>query len=56
VHDLIAAVGVEPFDVGDLSQVRHLEAMALIMIRALRSGTPALSAFAFLGPDGGEGR
>lgn len=55
-HDLIAAVGVEPFDVGDLSQARHLEAMAIIMIRALRSGIPALSAFALLDPDGGSGR
>jgi predicted dinucleotide-binding enzyme len=32
-------------DIGDLSQARHLEAMAIVMIEALRNGTPARSAF-----------
>ena len=30
---------------GDLSQARHLEAMAIVMIQALRNGTPPRSAF-----------
>jgi 8-hydroxy-5-deazaflavin:NADPH oxidoreductase len=48
VRDLITAVGVEGLDIGDLSQARHLEAMAIIMIRLLRAGIPPLSAFALV--------
>jgi predicted dinucleotide-binding enzyme len=51
VHDLIAAVGVDPVDIGDLSQARHLEAMAIVIIRALRAGAPTLSAFNLMTPD-----
>jgi predicted dinucleotide-binding enzyme len=42
---LIESVGATPLDIGDLSQARHLEAMAIVMIRALRNGTPLRSAF-----------
>lgn len=45
VAPLISAVGGEPLDVGDLSQARHLEAMAILMIRALGTGIPLRSAF-----------
>ena len=45
VAPLIEAVGAEPFDIGGLSQARHLEAMAIVMIQALRNGTPPRSAF-----------
>lgn len=51
VRDLIVEVGVDPLDVGDLSQARHLEAMAIVLIRALRGGAPALSAFNLTAPD-----
>ena len=51
VRDLIAAIGVDPLDVGDLSQARHLEAMGIVMIRALRAGAPPLSAFNLMAPD-----
>jgi hypothetical protein len=44
VAPLIEAVGAEPFDIGNLSQARHLEAMAIVMIQALRNGLPARSA------------
>ena len=45
VAPLIEAVGAKPFDIGNLSQARHLEAMAIVMIQALRNGTPLRSAF-----------
>ena len=51
VRDLITQVGVDPVDVGDLSQARHLEAMAIVMIRALIAGAPTLSAFNLMTPD-----
>ena len=51
VRGLIKSVGVEPLDVGDLTQARHLEAMAIVMISALNSGTAPLSAFALLPAD-----
>ena len=51
VAPLIEAVGVEPFDIGDLSQARHLEAMAIIMIRALRNGLPVRSALNLIPSD-----
>lgn len=57
VVELVRAVGGEPLDVGDLSQARHLEAMAIVMIRALRTDAQPMSAFAFLPADepGGSG-
>ena len=51
VRDLISQVGVDPLDAGDLSQARHLEAMAIVVIRALVAGAPTLSAFNFMTPD-----
>ncbi|MFI1384045.1 hypothetical protein [Embleya sp. NPDC020886] len=48
---LIADVGGRPLDVGDLGQTRHLEAMAIIVIRLLFSGCHPHSVFAFLSPD-----
>jgi 8-hydroxy-5-deazaflavin:NADPH oxidoreductase len=47
---LIADLGAEPLDAGDLSQARHLEAMAIVIIRLLFSGYDPHSAFAFVGP------
>ncbi|MCO5968198.1 NADPH-dependent F420 reductase [Actinoallomurus soli] len=47
---LITDLGAEPLDAGDLTQARHLEAMAIIVIRLLRSGYGPLSVFAFTGP------
>jgi len=49
VH-LIADLGAEPLDAGDLSQARHLEAMAIVIIRLLFSGYDPHSAFAFASP------
>jgi 8-hydroxy-5-deazaflavin:NADPH oxidoreductase len=37
-RQLIEAVGCDPLDVGDLTQARHLEAAAVIVIRLLRNG------------------
>jgi 8-hydroxy-5-deazaflavin:NADPH oxidoreductase len=47
---LIADLGAEPLDAGDLSQARHLEAMAIVIIRLLFSGYDPHSAFAFVSP------
>lgn len=47
---LITDLGAEPLDAGDLSQARHLEAMAIVVIRLLFSGYDPHSAFAFVGP------
>ncbi|MFE2868233.1 hypothetical protein [Embleya sp. NPDC059259] len=44
-------MGGRPLDVGDLGQTRHLEAMAIIVIRLLFSGCHPHSVFAFLSPD-----
>jgi predicted dinucleotide-binding enzyme len=38
VRPLIEALGCRAVDVGDLSQARHLEAMAILMINILRNG------------------
>jgi predicted dinucleotide-binding enzyme len=38
VRPLIEALGCRGVDIGDLSQARHLEAMAIVMINILRSG------------------
>jgi predicted dinucleotide-binding enzyme len=51
IRDLITQVGVDPVDAGDLSQARHLEAMAIVIIRALLAGAPTLSAFNLVTPD-----
>lgn len=48
---LIDQIGVTGLDIGDLSQARHLEAMAIIMIRALYGGLPLRSAFNLLPAD-----
>jgi len=50
VRGLIADLGAEPLDAGDLSQARHLEAMAIVIIRLLFSGYDPHSAFAFVSP------
>ncbi|MFI0370328.1 NADPH-dependent F420 reductase [Actinomadura sp. 1N219] len=48
---LIRDLGAEPLDAGDLTQARHLEAMAIIVIRLLFSGADPLSVFAFRSPE-----
>jgi len=47
---LISDLGAQPLDTGDLTQARHLEAMAIIVIRLLFSGYDPLSVFAFTSP------
>jgi predicted dinucleotide-binding enzyme len=47
---LIADLGGEPLDAGDLRQARHLEAMAIVIIRLLFSGYDPYSVFAFVSP------
>ncbi|MFB9833944.1 NADPH-dependent F420 reductase [Actinoallomurus acaciae] len=47
---LITDLGAEPLDAGDITQARHLEAMAIIVIRLLFSGYDPLSVFAFSSP------
>lgn len=47
---LIADLGAEPLDTGDLRQARDLEAMAIVIIRLLFSGYDPLSVFAFTSP------
>jgi hypothetical protein len=47
---LITDLGAEPLDAGDLTQARHLEAMAIVIIRLLFSGYDPHSAFAFASP------
>lgn len=47
---LIGDLGAVPLDAGDLSQARHLEAMAIVVIRLLRSGHGPCSVFAFIDP------
>jgi 8-hydroxy-5-deazaflavin:NADPH oxidoreductase len=49
-RQLIADVGGEPLDAGDLSQARHLEAMAIVTIRLLFGGYDPYSVFAFVSP------
>jgi 8-hydroxy-5-deazaflavin:NADPH oxidoreductase len=50
VSVLIKDLGAEPLDAGDLTQARHLEAMAIVVIRLLFSGYDPLSVFAFNSP------
>lgn len=47
---LITDLGCEPLDAGDLRQARHLEAMAIVVIRLLFSGYDPYSVFAFVSP------
>jgi len=47
---LIADLGCDPLDAGDLRQARHLEAMAIVIIRLLFGGYDPCSAFAFVSP------
>ncbi|MES9538812.1 MULTISPECIES: NAD(P)-binding domain-containing protein [unclassified Actinomadura] len=47
---LITDLGAEPLDAGDIRQARHLEAMAIVVIRLLFSGYDPLSVFAFTSP------
>lgn len=51
---LVQEQGAEPLDAGDLTQARHLEAMAIVVIRLLYSGHDPLTAFAWLGAGPGE--
>lgn len=44
---LIESVGAAGLDVGDLSQSRHVEAMAIMVIRQLFSGAPSSARFAW---------
>ena len=52
VRPLIRALGCRAVDVGDLSQARHLEAMAIVMINVLRNGFGPRTVFNLI-PDGG---
>jgi predicted dinucleotide-binding enzyme len=45
---LIEDLGCEPLDAGDLNQARHLEAMAIVVIRLLFGGYDPYSVFAFV--------
>jgi 8-hydroxy-5-deazaflavin:NADPH oxidoreductase len=45
---LITDLGADPLDAGDLSQARHLEAAAIVVIRLLRSGHDLHSVFAWV--------
>lgn len=47
--ELIADLGCEPLDAGDLTQARHLEAMAIVVVRLLFGGHDPISAFAWVG-------
>ena len=50
VAELAAALGSEALDIGELTQARHLEAMAIIVIRHLRGGAPPLTVLDFVRP------
>lgn len=47
---LIADLGCDPLDAGDLRQARNLEAMAIVTIRLLFGGYDPYSVFAFTSP------
>lgn len=49
-RQLIEDTGCVPLDAGDLSQARHLEAMAIVVIRLLFGGYDPYSVFAFTSP------
>jgi predicted dinucleotide-binding enzyme len=44
-RELVSELDCLPVDVGDISQARHLEAMAILMIRLLISGAKSQTAF-----------
>ena len=46
----VLALGCEPLDAGDLRQVWHLEAMAIVIIRLLSGGYDPYSMFGFVSP------
>ena len=48
VRQLIADLGCSPLDTGDITQARHLEAAAIIVIRLLSGGHDAHSVFAWI--------
>ena len=47
---MIADLGCEPLDTGDLTQARHLEAMGAVIVRLLFGGYDPCSVFAFVSP------
>jgi predicted dinucleotide-binding enzyme len=47
---LITDLGCEPLDAGDLRQARHLEAMAIVVMRLPFGGYDPYSVFAFVSP------
>ncbi|MGH3293809.1 MAG: NADPH-dependent F420 reductase [Trebonia sp.] len=47
---LIKDLGCDPLDAGDLRQARHLEAMAVVIVRLLFGGYDPYSVFAFISP------
>ena len=49
-RQLITDPGCEPLDAGDVRQARHLEAMAIVIVRLLLGGYNPYSVFAFTGP------
>ena len=50
VAGLIGVIGAEALDIGELTQARHLEAMAVIMIRQLFNGADPHTVFNFIRP------
>jgi 8-hydroxy-5-deazaflavin:NADPH oxidoreductase len=50
VSRLVSDLGCNPLDAGDLRQARHLEAMAIVIIRLLFSGYDPYSVFTFASP------
>ena len=50
-RQLITDLGCEPLDAGDLRQARHLEAMAIVIIRLLYGGYDPYSVFSFVSPN-----
>lgn len=53
VLPLIESLGLRAVDIGDLSQARHLEAMAIVMINILRNGFGPRTVFNLI-PDEGS--
>ena len=50
VAGLIGVTGAEALDIGELTQARHLEAMAIIVIRQLFNGAASHTVFNFVRP------
>lgn len=53
VRPLIEALGCRAVDVGDLSQARHLEAMAILVINIIRNGAGPKTVFNLIPGDDG---